>query len=47
MEFGPVATVYAINLQEGTIHTRPKMSEPRSLQKSLVRNDKVYMIGGG
>lgn len=47
MEFGPVATVYAIDLEKGTAHTRPKMAEPRSLQKSIVRNGKVYIIGGG
>ena len=47
MEFGPVATVYAINLEKGTAHTRPHMAEPRSLQKCLVQNEKVYIIGGG
>lgn len=46
MEYGPVNSVFALNLLEGTIQARPRMAVPRVLQKSIVYKNSILIMGG-
>lgn len=46
MKYGAVSTVNAFDLSLGTVHTRPKMQQARVLQKSIVHEHSIYVLGG-